>query len=201
MEAISTACFTQNRSLVHTHYNKTPYELLKNRKPNVQFLHLFGSLCYPTNDHEDLEKMKPKADIKIFNGYSESSRGFRIYNRKTRKIMETIHVKFDELMTMASKHICLETESNHFNRPPEVSTNFAAPTTLNNEDTHSSSTIIVDDNEASPLVSTSEEQTSPISNDVADESIQEDSAELDGNTFVTPFCPLMTEEAESSSTN
>ncbi|GKB32943.1 hypothetical protein Tco_0872344, partial [Tanacetum coccineum] len=74
-------------------------------------------------------------------------------------------------------------------------------TTLNNEDTHSSSTIIVDDNEASPLVSTSEEQTSPISNDVADESIQEDSAELDGNTFVTPFCPLKTEETESSSTN
>ncbi|GJR76489.1 retrovirus-related pol polyprotein from transposon TNT 1-94 [Tanacetum coccineum] len=50
-----------------------------------------------------LLKMKPKADIGIFIGYSESSRGFQIYNRRTRKIMETIHVKFDELTAMASE--------------------------------------------------------------------------------------------------
>nr|GEV77647.1 Gag-Pol polyprotein [Tanacetum cinerariifolium] len=61
------------------------------------------SLCYPTNDRNDHGKMKPKAEIGIFIGYSESSRGFRIYNRRTRKIMETIHVKFDELTTMASE--------------------------------------------------------------------------------------------------
>ncbi|GJS26451.1 retrovirus-related pol polyprotein from transposon TNT 1-94 [Tanacetum coccineum] len=71
--------------------------------PNVQYFHVFGSLCYPTNDRDDLGKMKPKADISIFIGYSESSRGFRIYNRQTKKIMETIHVKFDELTTMASE--------------------------------------------------------------------------------------------------
>ncbi|GJY10249.1 retrovirus-related pol polyprotein from transposon TNT 1-94 [Tanacetum coccineum] len=75
-EAISTACFMQNRSLVHTRYNKTPYELLKNRKPNVRYFHVFGLLCYPSNDREDLRKMKPKADIGIFIGYYESSRGF-----------------------------------------------------------------------------------------------------------------------------
>ncbi|GJU85100.1 retrovirus-related pol polyprotein from transposon TNT 1-94 [Tanacetum coccineum] len=62
-EAISTACFTQNRSLLHTRYNKTPYELIKGRKLNVQYFHVFDSLCYPTNDHDDLGKMKPKADI------------------------------------------------------------------------------------------------------------------------------------------
>ncbi|GJR21412.1 zf-CCHC domain-containing protein [Tanacetum coccineum] len=62
-EAISTACFTQNRSLVHTRYNKTPYEMIKGRKPNVQYFHVFGSLCYPTNDRDDLGKMKPKAGI------------------------------------------------------------------------------------------------------------------------------------------
>ncbi|GKC96244.1 hypothetical protein Tco_1161686, partial [Tanacetum coccineum] len=85
-------------------------------------------------------------------------------------------------------------------RSPEVSTNSAAPTTLNNEDTPSSSSIIVEDNEAPPLVSSSEEQTSPISTDVADEFIQEDSADLDRNTLITPFNPLVFEEAESSST-
>ncbi|GJT16610.1 retrovirus-related pol polyprotein from transposon TNT 1-94 [Tanacetum coccineum] len=82
-EAIATACFTQNRSIVHTRHNKTPYELIRGRKPNVQYFHVFGSLCYPTNDHDDLGKMKPKADIGIFVGYSESSCGFRIYNLPT----------------------------------------------------------------------------------------------------------------------
>ncbi|GJT58020.1 hypothetical protein Tco_0993074 [Tanacetum coccineum] len=65
----------------------------------------------------------------------------------------------------------------------------------------SSSTIIVNDNEAPPVVSSSVEHISLISNDVADESIQEDSADLDENTLITSFCPLVTEEAESSSTN
>ncbi|GJR30825.1 retrovirus-related pol polyprotein from transposon TNT 1-94 [Tanacetum coccineum] len=75
-EAIATACFTQNRSIVHTRYNKTPYELIRGRKPNIRYFHVFGSLCYPTNDCDDLGKMKPKADIGIFIGYFESSRGF-----------------------------------------------------------------------------------------------------------------------------
>ncbi|GKE03242.1 retrovirus-related pol polyprotein from transposon TNT 1-94 [Tanacetum coccineum] len=97
-EAVATACFTQNRSIIHTRHNKTPYELLRGRKPNVEYFHVFGSLCYPTNDRDDLGKMKPKADIGVFIGYSETSRGFRIYNRRTKKIMETIHVKFDELI-------------------------------------------------------------------------------------------------------
>nr|GEU86004.1 protein FAR1-related sequence 5-like [Tanacetum cinerariifolium] len=61
-EAIATACFTHNRSLVHTRYNKTPYELIKGIKPNFQYFHMFKSLCYPTNDRDDLGKMKPKAD-------------------------------------------------------------------------------------------------------------------------------------------
>ncbi|GJR73073.1 putative ribonuclease H-like domain-containing protein, partial [Tanacetum coccineum] len=103
-EAISTACFTQNRSIIHPRYNKTPYELLHGRKPNVEYFLVFGSLCYPTNDRDDLGKMKPKADIIIFIRYSKTSRGFRIYNRRTKKIMETIHVKFDELTAMASEH-------------------------------------------------------------------------------------------------
>ncbi|GJR18450.1 retrovirus-related pol polyprotein from transposon TNT 1-94 [Tanacetum coccineum] len=68
-KAILTACFTQNRSLIHTRYNKTPYELLRRRKPNVEYFHVFRSLCYPTNDSEYFGKMKPKADIGIFIGY------------------------------------------------------------------------------------------------------------------------------------
>ncbi|GJR48280.1 putative ribonuclease H-like domain-containing protein [Tanacetum coccineum] len=67
---------------------------------------LFGALCYPTNDSEDLGKLQAKADIGIFVGYAPNRKGFRIYNKRTRRIMETIHVTFDELhQTMALVHI------------------------------------------------------------------------------------------------
>ncbi|GJS32491.1 retrovirus-related pol polyprotein from transposon TNT 1-94 [Tanacetum coccineum] len=59
-KAVATACFTQNRSIINTRHNKTPYELLRGRKPNVEYFHVFGSLCYPTNDRNDLGKMKHK---------------------------------------------------------------------------------------------------------------------------------------------
>ncbi|GKC99864.1 integrase, catalytic region, zinc finger, CCHC-type containing protein [Tanacetum coccineum] len=58
---------------------------------------VFGALCYPTNDNEDIGKLQPIADIGIFVGYAPSKKGYRIYNKKTQHIMETIHVQFDEL--------------------------------------------------------------------------------------------------------
>ncbi|GKF03229.1 hypothetical protein Tco_0030152, partial [Tanacetum coccineum] len=53
-EAVATACYTQNQSLIHTLHDKTPYELVHDKKPDLLFLHIFGALCYPTNDSEDL---------------------------------------------------------------------------------------------------------------------------------------------------
>ncbi|GJW36753.1 retrovirus-related pol polyprotein from transposon TNT 1-94, partial [Tanacetum coccineum] len=102
-EAINTACYTQNRSLIRHRYNKTPYELMQDKKPDLSFFHVFGSLCYPTNDHDDLGKFDAKADIGIFVGYAPAKKAFRIYNRRTRIITETIHVTFDELTAMASE--------------------------------------------------------------------------------------------------
>ncbi|GJV30927.1 retrovirus-related pol polyprotein from transposon TNT 1-94 [Tanacetum coccineum] len=84
-EAINTACYTQNRSLIRLRYNKTPYELMQDKKPDLSFFHVFGSLCYPTNDHEDLGKFDAKADIGIFVGYAPAKKAFRIYNRRTRQ--------------------------------------------------------------------------------------------------------------------
>ncbi|GJY53657.1 retrovirus-related pol polyprotein from transposon TNT 1-94 [Tanacetum coccineum] len=104
-EAVATACYTQNRSLIHTRHNKTPYELVHDNKPDLSFLRVFGVLCYPTNDSEDLGKLA-KEDIGIFVGYAPSRKGFRIYKKRTRQIMETIHVTFDELhQSMAPAHI------------------------------------------------------------------------------------------------
>ncbi|GJU72744.1 retrovirus-related pol polyprotein from transposon TNT 1-94 [Tanacetum coccineum] len=233
-EAIATACFTQNRSLVHTRYNKTPYELLRGRKPDVKYFHVFGSLCYPTNDHDDLRKMKLKADIGIFIGYYESSRGFRIYNRQTKKIMEMIHVKFDELTAMAfecnnsgpglncSNFQDLSEELNEIPSQQDLDNLFgplyeeyyapstsdvsdnSAANTLDNEDTRSSSSIIVEDSDAPQIVTSSEEpitqeSTIPVFETHSDEQIQEDIVELDGNTIMYSFEPLEFEEAESSS--
>nr|GFB65453.1 retrovirus-related Pol polyprotein from transposon TNT 1-94 [Tanacetum cinerariifolium] len=67
---------------------------------------VFGALCYPTNDNEDLGKLQPTADTGIFVGYAPSRKGYRIYNKRTRRIMETIHVQFDELSKpMAPVHL------------------------------------------------------------------------------------------------
>ncbi|GJU25036.1 integrase, catalytic region, zinc finger, CCHC-type containing protein [Tanacetum coccineum] len=96
-EAVATACYTLNRSLIHTLHGKTYYELLKGKKPEVNYFRVFGSLCYPTNDYDDLGKLKAKADIGIFIGYAPTKKAYRIYNKRTRKIQETVHVTFDEL--------------------------------------------------------------------------------------------------------
>nr|GFC16718.1 hypothetical protein [Tanacetum cinerariifolium] len=80
-EAVATACFTQ--SIIRLRHG--------------------GALCYPTNDSENVGKLQPKADIGIFIGYAPTKKVFRIYNRRTRQIVETIYVDFDELTAMASK--------------------------------------------------------------------------------------------------
>nr|GEZ21030.1 integrase, catalytic region, zinc finger, CCHC-type, peptidase aspartic, catalytic [Tanacetum cinerariifolium] len=59
-EEVATACYTQNQSLIIKRHNKTPYELFHNKKPNLSYLHVFGALCYPTNDSKDLGKLQPK---------------------------------------------------------------------------------------------------------------------------------------------
>nr|GFA37672.1 retrovirus-related Pol polyprotein from transposon TNT 1-94 [Tanacetum cinerariifolium] len=105
-EAVATACYTQNRSLIHTRHHKTPYELVNKKKSNLTFFRVFGALCYPTNDSEDLGKLQPTADIGIFVGYAPSRKGYRIYNKRTRRIMKTIHIQFDELTEpMAPVHL------------------------------------------------------------------------------------------------
>nr|GEZ13538.1 retrovirus-related Pol polyprotein from transposon TNT 1-94 [Tanacetum cinerariifolium] len=59
-KAIATACFTQNRSIIYRRFNKTPYELINGRKLDISFLYVFGALCYPKNDREDIGKLGAK---------------------------------------------------------------------------------------------------------------------------------------------
>ncbi|GJU03025.1 retrovirus-related pol polyprotein from transposon TNT 1-94 [Tanacetum coccineum] len=103
-EAVATSCYTQNRSIIRLRHDKTPYELLHDKLPDLSFFHVFGALCYTTNDNENLGKLQPKADNGIFIRYAPTKKAFRSYNRRTRRIIETIHVDFDELTAMAFEH-------------------------------------------------------------------------------------------------
>ncbi|GJT14336.1 retrovirus-related pol polyprotein from transposon TNT 1-94 [Tanacetum coccineum] len=103
-EVVATACYTQNRSVIRLRHGKTPYELLHDKLPDLSFFHVFGALCYPTNDSENLGKLQPKADIDIFIGYAPKRSSFRLLYRCTRRILETIHVDFDVLNAMASEY-------------------------------------------------------------------------------------------------
>nr|GFB81287.1 hypothetical protein [Tanacetum cinerariifolium] len=100
-EAVATTCFTHNRSIIRLRHGKTPYELMHGKRSDLSYFHVFGALCYPTNDSENVGKLQPKADIGIFIGYAPTKKAFCIYNRRTRRIVETIHVDFDELTAMA----------------------------------------------------------------------------------------------------
>ncbi|GKC07153.1 hypothetical protein Tco_0998763 [Tanacetum coccineum] len=62
-EAVATACYTQNRSIVRLRHGKTQYELLHDKPLDLSFFHVFDALCYPTNNSENLGKLQPKADI------------------------------------------------------------------------------------------------------------------------------------------
>ncbi|GJX55792.1 retrovirus-related pol polyprotein from transposon TNT 1-94 [Tanacetum coccineum] len=74
---------------------------MQDKKSDLSFFHVFDALCYPTNDNDDLGKLDAKADIGIFVGYAPAKKAFRIYKKRTQKIIETIHVTFDELAAMA----------------------------------------------------------------------------------------------------
>nr|GEU31767.1 hypothetical protein [Tanacetum cinerariifolium] len=125
-EAIATVCFTQNRSLVIPCHEKTPYHIINDRKPSVKFFHIFGSICYIVKDGENLDKMKEKGDECIFVGYSTKLRAYRVFNKRTRVIMKSIHVNFDELPQMASDQLnsdpapeCQSMALNHDSLSPE----------------------------------------------------------------------------------
>nr|GEW12618.1 hypothetical protein [Tanacetum cinerariifolium] len=110
-EAIVIACFTQNRLIVHKCFDKTHYELMNKRKPNIKFFHVFGCRCYLLNDYEDIGKLKAKEDIEVFVRYSKESAAFRIYNKRT----QSVNVNFDEILEMASKQFSLEPSLSNLN--------------------------------------------------------------------------------------
>ncbi|GJV35584.1 putative ribonuclease H-like domain-containing protein [Tanacetum coccineum] len=108
-EAIATACYTQNRSIIIPTHEKTAYHIINDRKPSIKHLHIFGCTCYLTRDGENLDKMKEKGDTCILVGYSTKSKGYRVYNKRTRLIVESIHLRFDEFKEMSETSVANDT--------------------------------------------------------------------------------------------
>ncbi|GJT09337.1 putative ribonuclease H-like domain-containing protein [Tanacetum coccineum] len=95
-EAVSTACYVQNRVLIVKPHNKTPYELFRGFKPAIGFMKPFGCHVTILNTLDKLGKFDGKSDEGFFVGYSLSSKAFRVYNTRTRKVQENLHIGFLE---------------------------------------------------------------------------------------------------------
>nr|GEX61865.1 retrovirus-related Pol polyprotein from transposon TNT 1-94 [Tanacetum cinerariifolium] len=209
-EAIATACFTQNRSIIHRRFNKTPYELINGRKPDISFLHVFGALCYPKNDREDTRKLGAKGDIGFFIGYSADFCAYRVYNRRTKKIMETMNVSFDELLAMAfeqrSSKPGLNSEldllfeamyDDYISGQSSATARTVSPAQEPQVRQTSTSSTTIADIAPIPTNSSSLATNIPVTSQDVDE--LNPNAMVDGNTFINPFANSSTSAAASSS--
>ncbi|GJT22875.1 putative ribonuclease H-like domain-containing protein [Tanacetum coccineum] len=95
-ETVNTACYMQNRVLVVKPHNKTPYEPFRGRTPALSFMRPFGCHVTILNTLDYLGKFDGKSDEGFFIGYSKNSKAFRVYNIKTRKVVENLHIRFLE---------------------------------------------------------------------------------------------------------
>ena len=95
-EAVFTACHISNRVFLRKGTLQTPYELWKGKKPDLSYFHVFGCKCYVLNDRERIGKFDSKSDEGMFLGYSLNSRAYRIFNLRTRRVIESINVVFSD---------------------------------------------------------------------------------------------------------
>ena len=102
-EAVNAACYIINRAMLRPITEKTPYELLRGRVPNISHLRIFGCKCFIHNNGKDnLGKFDPRSDEGIFLGYSSSSKAYKVLNERLNKVEESIHVIFNEKSVLKS---------------------------------------------------------------------------------------------------
>nr|GFB75231.1 hypothetical protein [Tanacetum cinerariifolium] len=166
-EAIATACFTQNRSIIH-----------------------------------HIGKLGAKGDIGFFIGYSVDSCAYRIYNRRTKKLMETMNVSFDELSVMAfeqrsSKPGLQTMYDDYFGSQPSATVENVPPAQEPQVRLTSTASTTIADNVPVLTNSSSHATNIPITSHNVDE--LNPNAMIDGNTFVNPFATSSSNAAETSS--
>ena len=98
-EDVNTSCHISNRIFFRAGTKKTAYEIWNGKKPKVKHFRVFGSNCYILNDWENLGKFDAKIDEGIFLGYSTTSRAYRVFNMRTKMVMESINVVINDAIT------------------------------------------------------------------------------------------------------
>ncbi|GJU80241.1 retrovirus-related pol polyprotein from transposon TNT 1-94 [Tanacetum coccineum] len=211
-EVVATACYTQNRSLIHTLYNKTPYELVHDKKPDLTFFCVFGALCYPINDSEDLGKLQPTADIGIFIGYVPSRKGTGpaptfLTPRRISSGLVPNPVPAAPYVTPTNKEldILFQPMFDEYLEPTrverQVSPAPAVSVSVTSAGTPSSTTIDQDAPSPSHSSSSSSLQSPSLHQDIAAEStLMEDNPfpPVDNDPFVNVFAPKPSSEASLS---
>nr|GFC22721.1 retrovirus-related Pol polyprotein from transposon TNT 1-94 [Tanacetum cinerariifolium] len=198
-EAIATACFTQNRSIIYRRFNKTPYELINGKKPDILFLHVFGALCYPKNDREDIGKLGAKGDI-----------GFFIGSKLGLQSMTSGQISLGLNLTYAPSTITTQqpTEGeldllfeamydDYIGGQPSATARTVSPAQEPQVRQTSTTSTTIADTIPTPTNSSSHATNIPISSHDVDN--LNSNAMVDGNTFVNPFANSSTSAAESSS--
>ncbi|XP_021759157.1 uncharacterized protein LOC110724067 [Chenopodium quinoa] len=106
-EAVNTTCYILNRVSVRAITNKTPYELMKGRKPNISYFRSFGCKCFVHNNGKrNLGKFDERSDEAVFLGYASNSKAYRVYNKRTMCVEESVHIIFDETEHLVDVHDC-----------------------------------------------------------------------------------------------
>ena len=74
----------------------TPYKIWRGKKPNLKHLHEFGSTCFVLNDREHGSKFDLKSDEGMLLRYSRNNRDYKVLNKRSKTIMESINVALDD---------------------------------------------------------------------------------------------------------
>ena len=95
-EAITTAVHVRNRAPKRAFKWRTSFEVLTGTKPDVSRLRVFGCLAYRHIHKDDRRKLEPNAQPLVFVGYEANSKGYRLWDKRSRKIVVSTDVVFDE---------------------------------------------------------------------------------------------------------
>nr|KYP49374.1 Retrovirus-related Pol polyprotein from transposon TNT 1-94 [Cajanus cajan] len=118
-DAINIACHMLNKVLIRPILKRTPYEIYKGRKPNISYFRVFGCKCFVLNNgKEQLGKFDAKDDEPIFLGYSTNSKAYRVYNKRTLVVEQSVHVVFDETNKQETKQTEIKDLTDLLDQPP-----------------------------------------------------------------------------------
>nr|GFA19856.1 hypothetical protein [Tanacetum cinerariifolium] len=214
-KAMATACFTQNRSIIRLRHGKTPYELLHSKLSDLSFFHVFGALCYPTNDSENLETIHVDFDeltamaseksssgpalnemtpVTISSGLVRTSSHSTSYVPHSRNDWDLLfQLMFDELLNPPPSVV---------NQAPEVIApivELIPPVYVGSTGSPSSTTVDQDATSLSKTHTTTEIQSSVIPQDVRDDNLDMKVAHIGNDPLFGVPIPEVT-YAQSSST-